>query len=106
MEVNQSILRLSFFKDECVCVCVINSLSFGRKRIYEKKKSKNKKSEKCYHFVLAFFDENVETSLTEVVGAITGFEMAAGLERELTLDSLELGFLDGMLRVFLEATVP
>ena len=89
-----------------MCVSSIHCPSV-EKEYMKSRKVRNKKSEKCYLFVLAFFDENVETSFTEVVGARSGFEMAdARLERELTLDSFEPGFLDGMLRVFLEATVP
>ena len=90
----------------CVCVSSIHCPSV-EKEYMKRRKMKNKKSEKCYLFVLAFFDENVESSLTEVVGAISGFEKAdARLKHERTLDSFEPGFLDGMLRVFLEATVP
>ena len=68
---------------------------------------KNAKKRKCYFFLLAFFEEKVEISLEKLVGAIAEVEIPdSRFIRELACDSFETGFLDGMLRFFLEPEAP
>ena len=91
-----------------MCVChqftVLRKKKNGNENL---KKEKENENEKCYFFLLAFFEEKVDISLEKLVGAIAGFETPASrFVRELACDSFETGFLDGMLRLFLEPETP
>ena len=90
-----------------MCVPSIQCPPDEKKKVKTKREKKeNRKIEKCYFLLLAFFDEKAEISLAKLF-ALTGLEMnESTLGRTPACDSFETGFFDGTLRLFADPEVP